>query len=430
MEYLSWGRYPKAKHHSIPLYWQSELPEFDPSKTYLAYGLGRSYGDSCLNNNGELLVTTGLNKIINFDIKTGVLDCEAGLSLQDLIKFALPQGWFLPVSPGTKYVTIGGAIANDIHGKNHHQGGTFGCFVKSLKLLRSNQTIYHCSPNNNSDLFKATIAGLGLTGLIVSAQIQLKKVAGPLIQQEVIKFKGLEEFMEISASSKNFEYTVAWLDCVSTGENFARGHFIRGNHSLTLSTNYNPKKLPLSVPFNFPSFALNKYTVSAFNALYYHRQRPKLKSSEVHYDPFFYPLDGVNNWNRIYGSAGLLQFQCVVPSDDRLEGIKKIMQMVVTSGRASFLAVLKEFGDVVSPGILSFPRPGITLCLDFPNCATTRDLLKNLDLKVRELGGASYPAKDAIFPKESFMVYYPKWKEFAEFKDPNFCSDFWKRVTR
>ncbi len=430
MEYLSWGRYPKAKHHSIPLYWQSELPEFDHSKTYLAYGLGRSYGDSCLNDQGELLVTSGLNKIISFDSQTGIIECEAGLSLQDLINFALPQGWFLPVSPGTKFVTIGGAIANDIHGKNHHQAGTFGSFVKSFKLLRSNQTIYHCSPTNNLNLFNATIAGLGLTGLIVSARIQLKKVRGPLIQQEVIKFQGLEEFMEISQSSAGYEYTVAWLDCVSSGENFARGHFIRGNHSETSSTNYVYRKLPLTVPFNFPSFALNKYSVKAFNHLYYNRQIPKEKKSEVHYDPFFYPLDGVSNWNRIYGSAGLLQFQCVVPFNDGLAGIKEIMKMVVASGRASFLAVLKEFGDIPSPGMLSFPRAGITLCLDFPNCVATRELLKRLDLKVRELGGASYPAKDAIFPKESFMVYYPRWKEFTEFKDPSFCSDFWKRVTR
>lgn len=430
MEYLSWGRYPKAKHHATSLYWQSELPKFDHSKTYLPYGLGRSYGDSCLNDGGELLVTSGLNKIMNFNQQSGVIECEAGLSLQDLINFALPQGWFLPVSPGTKYVTIGGAIANDIHGKNHHRAGTFGSFVKSFKLLRSNQTVYHCSANNNADLYKATIAGLGLTGLIVSAQIQLKKVEGPLIQQEVIKFRGLEEFLEISQSSSDFEYTVAWLDCVSSGENFARGHFIRGNHSKTISTNYSPRKLPLTVPFNFPGFALNKYSVQAFNSLYYNRQVPKMKSSEVHYNPFFYPLDGVNNWNRIYGSAGLLQFQCVVPLTDRLEGIKKIMKMVVASGRASFLAVLKEFGNIPSPGMLSFPREGITLCLDFPNSPATRDLLKNLDLQVRELGGASYPAKDAIFPKESFMVYYPKWKEFAEFKDPHFSSDFWKRVTR
>ena len=425
----SWGRYPKHNHKLETLNWSSDLPEFS-GDSYLPYGLGRSYGDSCLNNDGTLILTEKLNSLLSFDPESGILEAEAGVSLADIITFALPQGYFLPVSPGTKFVTLGGAIANDIHGKNHHIGGTFGCFVKEFSLLRSDGELLLCSPQQNSQMFAATIGGLGLTGLILSAKIQLKKVAGPLIDQETIKFKGLEEFFTVSAASKDYEYTVAWLDCVSSGDNFGRGHFIRGNHSQKEEKECFRKKMKLAVPFDLPSFTLNRYTVQAFNTLYYNKQRPKIKKSAINFEPFFYPLDMIHAWNRIYGKNGLLQFQCVLPEGDGNKAIKEILQMVVKSGKASFLAVFKEFGDIPSPGMLSFPRPGATLCLDFVNSQKTRDLLKSLDEIVLKSGGASYPAKDAVMPATSFQAYYPAWRDFLEFKDPKFNSSFWDRVSR
>lgn len=429
MNYLSWGKFPKVKQSPLLLHWRCEIPDLKSGESYLPYGLGRSYGDSCLNSKGQILVTSALNKIISFDINTGIFEAEAGISLEEIIKVALPRGWFLPVSPGTKFVTLGGSIANDIHGKNHHVAGTFGCFVKSFKLLRSSGEILNCSENENQEFFKATIAGLGLTGLVISAVIQLKKVASPLIDQETVKFSSLDEFFEISSESKDYEYTVAWLDCVSTGKDFGRGIFIRGDHSKEKSDQYFRKPLPLNVPFNFPSRSLNKYSIKAFNTLYYNKQFAKIKKSTVNFDPFFYPLDAVKNWNRIYGKNGFLQFQCVVPPEEKNKAMREILKQVVASGKASFLAVFKEFGDIKSPGLLSFPRPGATLCLDFPNTAKTRELLLNLDKLVKGSGGASYPAKDALISKESFECYYPALEEFKKYKDSCFSSDYWRRVT-
>lgn len=426
----SWGKFPKVNQEVESLTWVSDLTDFSEDKTYLPYGLGRSYGDSCLNDNGCLIDTSKLNKLISFDEKTGVLKCEAGASLEDIIYFALPKGWFLPVTPGTKFVTVGGAIANDIHGKNHHMAGTFGCFIRSFELLRSNGERLVCSKDQNSEMYAATIGGMGLTGLILWAEVELKAVDGPLIEMESIQFEGLDEFFEISKNSdKDFEYTVAWLDCVSQGEKFGRGIFMRGNHSKTKTDKYFRKTLPLTVPFNFPSFSLNKYTVTAFNTVYYNKQRSKVVKSEVNFDPFFYPLDMVDNWNRIYGKEGLLQFQCVIPDDKKTTAMLDILKKVVDSGKASFLAVFKEFGDIQSPGLLSFPRPGATLCLDFPNCKSTRKLLLELDELVLKAGGASYPAKDALISQESFKCYYPKLEEFKKYKDPKFSSSYWRRVT-
>lgn len=397
----------------------------------MPYGLGRSYGDSCINSSGKIFSTYGLSRIISFDQQTGLLHAEAGLNLYDLIRVFLPKGWFLPVSPGTQFVTLGGAIANDIHGKNHHCAGTFGCFIDELELLRSNGEVLTCSMNENTDLFKATIGGLGLTGLVLTCKVRLKPVKGPLINQEVIKFQNLTEFYEISKDSADYEYTVAWLDCVSTGDNFGRGHFIRGNHSKTTQSlhKYFKKSLPLKVPFNLPGFTLNKYSIKAFNALYYNKQFSKNVSSQVNFEPFFYPLDAVKNWNRIYGKRGFLQFQCVIP-EKNTETMNNILQKVVDSGKASFLAVFKVFGDIQSPGMLSFPRPGATLCLDFPNDRRSRNLLIELDQIVAEFDGASYPAKDALMAGSSFKKYYPAWETFArEYKDPLFSSNFWERVT-
>ncbi|MDC0357856.1 FAD-binding oxidoreductase [Oligoflexia bacterium] len=431
--YQSWGRYPRAEHSVKRIGWLSDdiLPATD--LPLLAYGQGRSYGDCCLNDKGMLLDTAALNRLIAFDEEQGLLRCEAGVTLEDILHFAVPKGWFLSVTPGTKYVSIGGAIANDVHGKNHHRAGTFGCHVKRFELLRSNSERLVCSLDENKELFIATIGGLGLTGLILWAEIQLRKVAGPYIDMESIKFSNLEEFFEISGDSdQGFDYTVAWLDCVAKGEGFGRGIFMRGNHSEKVVQKQRGNLLGglLTVPIDAPAFALNNLTVRAFNTVYYNKQRQKEVRSTVDYNPFFYPLDAVSNWNRIYGSRGFMQFQCVVPSGGDNQPIRTILKAIVDSGRASFLAVLKEFGDAKSPGLMSFPNKGVTLCLDFPNQGeATFKLFKLLEDVTRESGGRMYPAKDACMSRESFNAFYPHWRQFKEYQDPAFSSSFWRRVT-
>jgi FAD/FMN-containing dehydrogenase len=394
----------------------------------LPVGLGRSYGDVCLLDGGTLLGSSGLSRLIAFDSTTGVLRCEAGVSLADVLDFAVPRGWFLSTTPGTKYVTIGGAIANDIHGKNHHVAGTFGCHVPRFELVRSNGTHIECSPTENADWYRATIGGLGLTGLITWADIQLRPIVSRKINYEGIKFVGIDEFLAISQESSSIEYSVAWIDCVAQGHNFARGIFMRGFHC-TQPEELHPSSAPrLSVPVEMPSGLLNHFTVGAFNSLYYHKQLSARKTTLVDYESFFYPLDSVHHWNRIYGPKGLLQFQCMLPETDSA-GMTRILRAITASGLASFLAVIKVFGDVKSPGMLSFPRPGITLALDFPVSDSSFDLLNRLGAITLEHGGRMYPAKDAMMTSEQFQTFYPEWEHFAQYVDPAFSSAFWRRVT-
>jgi FAD/FMN-containing dehydrogenase len=400
----------------------------------LAYGCGRSYGDSCLNNGGSLLDTTPLNRFITFDETNGLLRCEAGVTLAEILNVIVPRGWFLPTTPGTKFITVGGAIANDVHGKNHHKAGTFGCHITRFELLRSDGERLICSPEENADLFRATIGGLGLTGLILWAEFHVRRVAGPFIAKEQIRFSCVDEFFEIAAESdKDFEHTMAWVDCLATGKHLGRGLFMRGNHTW-------PRRIPrqpaeprslFTMPVQLPAFALNLATVRAFNGLYYRSQLPKRAFQTVPYDPFFYPLDAIHEWHRLYGPPGFLQYQFVVPYDQNRTAIKDILTRISQSGVVSFLAVLKVFGDVPSPGMLSFPRPGVTLALDFPfRGRRTLDLLSHLDRVVQAHGGVLYPAKDARMSAQSFQAFYPQWREFTQYIDPKFSSSFWRRVTR
>ena len=434
-DYLSWGQYPKHEpDHVIPMRWRHQNLDFVTSRnSVLPYGLGRSYGDSCLNDRGVLLATKEINRLIHFDEQRGIVQCEAGISLADLLDIFVPRGWFIPVTPGTKHVTVGGAIANDVHGKNHHRAGTFGCHVLAFELLRSTGERFTCTPSQHTNLFRATIGGLGLTGLITWATIQLKPITGPMIASERIRFSNLEEFFDISdESDEPFEYTVAWIDCLAKGRNLGRGIFHRGNHALP-DTNFPPsptRESPVSVPFNAPSFLLNPFSIKIFNRLYYHLQCTRPTHTTESYDTFFYPLDGIKHWNRLYGARGFLQYQCVVPSQYEREGIREILRRIQHSQQGSFLAVLKKFGQVPSPGLLSFPRPGTTLALDFPLLGDrTFSLLTKLDDIVRETGGAVYPAKDARMTAQDFQTYFPKLPEFMKDKDPKFSSSFWRRVT-
>lgn len=429
----SWGRYPRADSQKVvPVYWCDDNIDLTATPgPVLPYGLGRSYGDSCLNNGGTLLDTASLNHFIAFDEDTGLLRCEAGVTLADILKLIVPRGWFLPTTPGTKFVTVGGAIANDVHGKNHHRAGTFGRHVTRFELLRSSGERLICSPDENVELFRATIGGLGLTGLILWAELRLRRVAGPYIAKEQIRFRCLDEFFDLSADSdERFEYTMAWVDCLATGPNMGRGRFARGNHTW-------PKRIPrkaaeprslFTVPVQLPAFALNLVTAKAFNSLYYHAQLSKRSRKTTPYDPFFYPLDAIHEWHRLYGPPGFLQYQFVVPDADR-SAIKEILRQISRSGVLSLLAVLKVFGDVPSPGMLSFPRPGVTLALDFPfRGSRTLSLLNRLDEVVLANGGVLYPAKDARMSAETFQACYPQWREFSQYIDPKFSSSFWRRV--
>ena len=332
----SWGRYPNYNAKILPLHWQSDFPAITAGlhNGALPVGMGRSYGDVCLLKDGNLLLTTGMDRLIDFDPETGLLTAEAGITLAQILDFAVPRGFFLPVSPGTKYVTLGGAIANDIHGKNHHTAGTF-----------------------------------------------------------------------------------------------ARGIFMQGDHSARRDDLKPSTKPKLIFPFNAPAFALNHLSVSLFNTVYFHKQIRKRVVSLQDYEPFFYPLDKILHWNRMYGRRGLLQFQYVIPWAHAKEGTIAILHEVAKSGLASFLAVLKVFGDVPSPGMMSFPKPGITVALDFPiKPDRTFPLVARLADMTLEFGGRLYPAKDAAMTAPQFQSFYPQWQQFARFRDPMLTSSFWERV--
>jgi FAD/FMN-containing dehydrogenase len=431
----SWGRFPRVEQHLRTLVWRSDaLPRVDG--TLLAHGLGRSYGDSCLNAGGTLLLTSGMDRLIDFDPTTGRVRCEAGVSLDTLLRLAVPRGWFLPVTPGTKFVTVGGAIANDVHGKNHHRAGTFGRHVLRFELLRSDGRRLMCAPDENPDWFGATIGGLGLTGLVTWAEVQLKPIRNPFVVQETVPFDNLDGFLRVSAESEaDHDFTMSWVDCLARGRKLGRGLFFRGNFAATQFDRLPLKKSHLShgaglaVPFDLPGFCLNRLSVSAFNFLYYHSQRAKPARQLVHYDPFFYPLDSVYGWNRIYGRRGFLQFQCVVPHATARDALRELLERSSRGGLPSFLSVLKTFGDLPSPGWLSYPRPGITLALDFANQGEkTWKLVESLDRVTREAGGAVYPAKDARMSPESFAAYFPNRERFSAYLDPAFSSSFWRRV--
>jgi FAD/FMN-containing dehydrogenase len=432
--YHSWGRYPRirqrvvrlwARHDPLPLQGLDDM-------SLLPFGNGRSYGDSCLNDGGALIDVRGLDRFIAFDPSTGILRCEAGVLLAEILELAVPQGWFVPATPGTQLATVGGAIANDVHGKAHHRDGTFGRHVRCFELLRSDGARLICSPTENSEWYAATIGGLGLTGVILWAELALKPIANPYIDAETIKCGSLDEFFAVSRESdQGYEYTVAWLDCTARGRKLGRALFNRGNHARAdLADKPRAPGRGHAVPITPPVSLVNGLSLRAFNTLYYHHQCARRHRAIVHYVPFFYPLDALLEWNRIYGPRGFFQYQCVLPAPDGEAAVREVLDRIAASGEGSFLAVIKMFGDLRSPGILSFPRAGVTLAVDFPNRgARTLALMAGLDGVVRAAGGRVYPAKDARMSAESFVRYYPQWRELVPYVDPRFSSSFWRRVT-
>jgi len=425
----SWGRLSHDDHLVIPLQDRSKvgplIREIGPLKG-IAHGMGRSYGDVSLNPQNPLWVTTNLDHFISFDEATGRLNCEAGVLLKDIQQYFIPRGWALPVTPGTQMVTVGGAIANDVHGKNHHLVGSFGDHITRIELVRTTGERIECGPQENREWFLSTIGGLGLTGIVLTAELQLRPINSPWLDTESIPYSNLTEFFHLSDSSeKDWEYTVSWVDCMSDS---GRGIFMRANHSDSsklIPPTKPSKKMSLVPPFSL----VNGLTLRPFNLAYYALNKLNAGKSLVHYEPFFYPLDKLLEWNRIYGPKGFFQYQSVVPRAVGQDATNAMLKEIKKAGEGSFLAVLKTFGNRKSLGMLSFPEPGVTLALDFPNHgARTHKLFERLDSIIKEAKGRIYPAKDARMPRELFEAGYPQLAEFLQYRDPGISSSLSRRL--
>ncbi|MCZ7934023.1 FAD-binding oxidoreductase [Agrobacterium leguminum] len=433
----SWGGVLRARHMLSRPTWRDELPALMDEALkqdipLLACGLRRSYGDSGLNPNGGLIDMTSLDRVVHFDPETGLLRAEAGLSIDTILRIIVHQGYFIPVTPGTRFVTIAGAIANDVHGKNHHRTGTIGRWVRRIGLLRSDGEEIELAADDTTGLFAATVGGLGLTGLITWAELEVIPIQSAIIDAENIPFGNIKEFFHLAEESEaDFEYNVSWIDCLSGGDKLGRGIFTRGNHAKLGSRLLDNGNTALTMPVSLPAVAMNSYSIRAFNAAYFHRGSKKSGKSRTGIYPFFYPLDSIGRWNRMYGRRGMYQYQSVVPPSVQEDATNEMLKTIAASGQGSFLAVLKTFGSIQSPGLLSFPCEGTTLALDFPNRGeTTLKLMDRLDAIVMEAKGRLYPAKDGRMPARIFQAGYPDWYLFSKHIDPVFRSGFWTRVTQ
>ncbi len=407
----NWGNYPAVEADvSEP----SSVKDVHAAlaEGVIARGNGRSYGDASL---GERVVSTRkLDRITSIDEGELLIECEAGTLLSTILERIVPLGMFLPVSPGTKFITVGGAIAADVHGKNHHSEGTFTNHVESFRLLTENGEVHLCSREENSEVFRATCGGMGLTGIILSARVRLKRIETSFISQRSLKAKDLAEAMRLFEENSSATYSVAWIDCLAKGTRRGRSLLMTGEHctAADLPERLKPDKLRnsrpqrLVVPFDLPAITLNRFSVRAFNMFYYHRQLQAKASSFVHYDPFFYPLDSIRNWNRIYGRPGFVQYQFVVPEAVSRDAIDEVLARVAESGEGSFLAVLKLFGKANVDAVMSFPMEGYTLALDFRVNKRVFELLDQLDEVVAGAGGRLYLAKDARMRPEIFHKTY------------------------
>jgi len=422
IELSGFGKYPKANCRvSRPLS-IAEIKEYLSKSSVIPRGLGRSYGDASLNNKGIVAESLLLNKFLAFDENSGIVKCQAGVSYKDLLDTFVLRGWFPPVTPGTKYVTMGGAIASDVHGKNHHKEGSISSFVKSFKILTSSYEILECSRVKNSDLFWATVGGMGLTGFITEAEIQMKEIDSQYINIKTIKLHNIDELFEkFEEYDEDYLYSVAWIDIVAAGKKYGRNVLLLGNHSkiselpekLQLKSKQKYKERKKAVPVELPSFTLNKFSVNLFNSAYYLNNRDW--ESYQHYDKYFYPLDSILNWNNIYGNRGLIQYQLNVPEDNGREAIDKILKKAVAYGGGSFLAVLKKMRN--QDGILSFPFKGYTLSMDFPVRKGVIEMCKQLDEIVLNYGGRTYLTKDSILDEMTFKkMYKGLWEKWVDIK--------------
>ena len=405
---ISWGRYPR---HQCKVY-NYDKTKIVNSKSILPFGNGRSYGDSCMAD--ELIDIKNLNKFIHFDDKNGNLTLQAGVTLKEIIDVFVPKGWFLKINPGTKLITVGGAIAADVHGKNHHKQGCFSECVKWIKLVTANGDEIICSKDQNAEYFFTTCGGMGLTGVIIEAKLELKKINSVNINQTTVKTKNLFETFEIFESIKDEEYSVAWIDCLAKKNDIGRSKVIFGDFLNDGNLNTKAKR-KIIVPFEFPSFFLNSFSVKLFNWFYYHVQLKKEETSVVDYDTFFFPLDKILNWNKIYGKKGFIQYQFILPKKTSFVGLKEVLELISESGKGSFLAVLKLYGKA-NKNWLSFPIEGYSLALDFKIDKDLFKLLDKLDDVVVRYDGRIYLAKDARVSKDVFEAGYSKIEDFRMFR--------------
>lgn len=409
-----WGRYPiVATTPNLITHTHQLQKQLENGFEGIARGLGRSYGDSSLGD--AISCFKNFDHFISFDSNSGIVHCQAGVSLLTLIQTFLPQGWFLPVTPGTQFVTLGGAIASDVHGKNHHIHGSFSQHVEELELMLADGSVQHCSTTKNSDLFHASCGGMGLSGFILSAKLKMIPVNSAYIDETTLKARNLDHVLELFEQAENTTYSVAWIDCLASGKQLGRSLLSLGEHSAYGKLELEPNKA-LNMPFDLPSMTLNSTSIKAFNFLYYHKVRSEISLKHSYYQPYFYPLDAIHNWNRMYGKAGFTQYQFVIPKAAGREGLSTILRAIVDSGKGSFLAVLKAFG----PGngnYLSFPMEGYTLALDFKITSDLWPFLDTLDELVLSYGGRLYLAKDARMSEKMFKASYPNWEQFQQVRE-------------
>ncbi len=417
-EIYNWGRYPTVKANISSLHYCDELSDVIERTPCIARGNGRCYGDASLSEN--VISTLGFSRILSFDKESGELHCQSGILFSDILQLIVPDGWFLPVTPGTKFITVGGAVASDVHGKNHHCEGSFREHIINLKLFCSNGGIIDCNQQQNKQLFDATCGGMGLTGLIISVHFRLKKIETSYINRVQEKASNLDEVLSLFEKYNEHTYSMAWIDCLKGGRSFGRSIMMAGEHTSAKELAETGKSellnLPssgkLSVPFNLPEFCLSKTSVRIFNQLYFHKTIKKHSSDIIHFDPFFYPLDSIHHWNRMYGKKGFLQYQFVLPIETSRRGLIEILEKIRKQDLGSFLAVLKLFGK--QNGIMSFPMPGYTLALDFPVQKGVFDFLNKLDELVLKHNGRLYLSKDARMNSKVFKESYPNYPEFVK----------------
>jgi FAD/FMN-containing dehydrogenase len=425
MKLSGWGNYPRAQVHLAQARGDAEIKAAVTANNHLiARGNGRSYGDCALNPLATLSMLRR-DRLIDFNTQTGLLTCEAGILLSDMLSLFVPRGWFIPVTPGTQFVTVGGMIAADVHGKNHHHAGSFSQHVVQLNLMHADGEIIACSPTQNADKFWATCGGMGLTGIIMSAVIRLLPIETAYIQQTVKRTANLAETMQAFTDAAATSYSVAWIDCLATGDALGRSLLYFGEHAKRADMPPNQPSLKiaarktLSVPCYAPGFLLNRFSAAAFNHLYY--ACAKTGDSLVDLDRFFYPLDRIQHWNRLYGRKGLLQYQCVLPLHASAVGIAALLERIRSAGLGAFLAVLKLLGDE-GKGPLSFPMRGYTLALDFPATEAVFALLRELDTIVAAHGGRVYLAKDARMDAAMLRQGYPRLDVFLQHRVQKFTS--------
>lgn len=403
-----WGGYPTQNAQVIsPLSLSSYKDFLQHHSSLIARGMGRSYGDSA--NATTVIETTYSDHFITFDPATGLLTIEAGVMLRDILKITVKHGWFLPVTPGTSFVTVGGAIACDVHGKNHHISGTFGQHVVSITMLLGTGEVVTTSPEQLADLFHATCGGMGLTGVILTATIQLMSIKSTFINQKTIKTQSLEEACDAFEANSKAPYCVAWIDCLTTGQHLGRSVLMMGEHADNGGLNLTIKD-PISIPIHTPAALLHSRIMRTFNTAYWAKASNN-KNRTIPLLPYFYPLDAIGSWNKLYGKAGFLQYQFVLPKIDGVANMRKILTQIAHFGAGSFLAVLKQFGPA-NQNLLTFPIEGYTLALDFKMSPSVIDLLHRLDNMVADMGGRVYLTKDAVMQEASFKTTYPKWRDF------------------